>query len=262
MMDLRKRIGCFGLLASLAMSGLAFAQNPAITTSTSGSTDPLTAFQQGQSALVQQWETLISQGATPDQINTWRQQDAAQFQAQQQLAESLGLTSSLRPIPLLSSTNAPAIASGTLADFASAQAMLANARARIRNRLLQAMSSGASRQQLFQMEQQTDQQFQQQHALDLQLQQKRAQFIAGETASKALQAPTASANLSNVPPKLQAFISARNALLNQWIQVWNQYAGADAAVRDAALQQWKQQNIQKLEQLQALAADLSSSNVN
>jgi hypothetical protein len=46
------------------------------------------------------------------------------------------------------------------------------------------------------------------------------------------------------------------------IQLQNQYVTATPAVRDAALQQWQQQNDALFQQLQQLAQNLSTSTTN
>ena len=66
----------------------------------------------------------------------------------------------------------------------------------------------------------------------------------------------------NATPQLQAYLTARNALVEARAQLWNQYLTADPATRQAAMQQWRQQNAARLEQLGELAQDLSNSTPN
>jgi hypothetical protein len=151
-------------LAGLALAGIvvslsAFAQTGPASSQTSGSAGTLAQFQQEQQALFQQWQTLVSQGATQQQLAAWQQQNAAQFQAQQQLAQALSAASALQPMPLISQVNIPANAPPTLSDFLTTQASLANARAQIHNQLLQALPAGATQQQIDQMRQQEMQTF-------------------------------------------------------------------------------------------------------
>ena len=63
-------------------------------------------------------------------------------------------------------------------------------------------------------------------------------------------------------PQMQAYLTARNALAGDQAQIWNQYLTADPATRQAARQQWQQQNASRLEQLSQLAQDLSNSTSN
>jgi hypothetical protein len=57
---------------------------------------------------------------------------------------------------------------------------------------------------------------------------------------------------------LQAFLVARNALASARAQLWNQYLTADPSVRQAAIQQWQQQNAAQIQQLSQLAQALSN----
>jgi hypothetical protein len=266
-----------GLLAGLVMGGSVFAQTAGVSPQTSGSadtlTDPLTEFQQQRQALFQQWQTLVSQGANDQQLQAWQQQNAPQFQALQQMAQALAAQSALEPMPLIQQVNIPPNASGipanasgipsnlsgTLGDFLTAQAGLANAYAQIHNQLLQALPSEVTQQQVTAMQQQEAQTFQQQNAADLQLQAQRAQALAAESASQPLPVPGPPVIPPGASPQLQAFLTARNALASDRAQLWNQYLTADPATRDAAMQQWQQQNAGSLQQLRALAQELSNS---
>jgi len=162
----------------------------------------------------------------------------------------------------MNQANIPANASGALKDFLTMQASLANARAQIHNQLLQALPSGASQDQISQMRQQEEQIFQQQHAGDLQFQGKRGQTLAAESGLKPLPVPGPAVIPPNASRQLQAYLTARNTLMSAWVQLWNQYVTADPAIRQAALQQWQQQNAGRLEQLRAQARDLSNSTAN
>jgi len=222
----------------------------------------LAQFQQEQQALFQQWQTLVSQGATQQQLAAWQQQNAAQFQAQQQLAQALSAASALQPMPLISQVNIPANAPPTLSDFLTTQASLANARAQIHNQLLQAMPAGATQQQINQMHQQEIQTFQQQHGNDLQLQAQCAQSLSAQSASKLIPDPGPAVIPPNATPQLQALLNAQRALARDWARVRNQYATANPSVRAAAMEQWQQQNAVRFAQLRALAQNLSNSTAN
>ena len=112
------------------------------------------------------------------------------------------------------------------------------------------------------MQEQELQTFQQQNAGDLHLQGQRAQALAAETASMPLPVPGAAVIPPNATPQLQAFLIARNALATSQAQTWNLYVAADPGVRDAAMQQWDQQNISQIEQLNVLAQSLANSTAN
>jgi hypothetical protein len=224
----------------------------------SGSSSTLAAYLQERQTLAQERQALVAQGATPQQLTAWRQQNAAQFQALQQLAQTLALASALQTMPVIAQVNIPANASSTLADFLTTQASLANARAQIHNQLLQSLPSGASQQQVNSMLQQEQQIFQQQHAGDLQLQGQRVQTLAAESASTPLRVPGPAVIPGGASPQLQAFLVARNALASARAQLWNQYLTADPSVRQAAIQQWQQQNAAQIQQLSQLAQALSN----
>ena len=65
------------LLAGLVMAGMlsvsGFAQTTATLSQTSGPLDILAQYQQGQWTLGQQWEALVSEGVTIEQLEAWRQ---------------------------------------------------------------------------------------------------------------------------------------------------------------------------------------------
>jgi hypothetical protein len=253
-----------GLLTGLVLGAItlsrAVAQTVEVSSSpASGSSATLTAYLQERQTLAQERQALVAEGATPQQLAAWRQQNATQFQALQQLAQTLALSSALQPMPVITQANIPANASSTLADFLTTRASLANARAQIHNQLLQSLPSGASQQQVIAMLQEEEQIFQQQHAGDLQLQGQRAQALASESASTPLRVPGPAVIPDGASPQLQAYLVARNALASARAQLWNQYLTADPAVRRVAMQQWQQQNAAQIQQLSQLAQALSNS---
>jgi hypothetical protein len=255
--------GCWmGLLAGLVMGGTVFAQTATIPTQTSGSSSTLQTYQQKLGSLLQERGELISQGATQQQLQTWREQNGPQFAALQQFVQSLAQESALQPLPLRLVANIPPNASGTFADFLIAQATLANSRAQIHNQLLQSLPQNPTREQINTMMQEEWQQFQQQHGADFQLQMQRVQALAAQSASQPLRVPGSAVIPPNASPQLQAFLRARNTLLTARAQLWNQYLTADSAARQVAMQQWREQNAGRLEQLRELAQELSNSTSN
>jgi len=259
-----KRFGgsWIGLLAALILTltfcGTAFAQTATTAPQASGSTGALAAFCQEQQSLAQQWQALVSQGATEQQVDAWRQQNAAQIAQLRQSAQALALASALQPMPLISGANIPPNASSTLKAFLMVRASLANARAQIHNQLLQSMPAGATQAQVSAMQQQEEQLFQQQHSADLRLQSQRAQTLAAEAASRPLPPPGPLNIPPNATPQLRAFLTTRNALVAAWAQTWNQNIRASPAARQAAIQQWQQQNAGSLQQLQEQTQNLSN----
>jgi hypothetical protein len=218
------------------------------------------AFQQEQEALIKERQTLVAHGATRPQLASWFQQNAAQFEAQQQRAEVIAAVSTLKPMQTNNQPNIPANASQTLKDFLTTQAALANARAQIHNQMVQqttASGQSVTLAQISQMEQQQTQIFQQQHAADLQLQAQRLQTLANESAQMPVQTPPLLHIPPNASPQLQAFLTTQNQLMQERIQLQNQYANAAPSVREAAMEQWHQQNAPRFQQLQQLAQNLS-----
>ena len=251
--------GWMGLLASLVLGGVSFAQTGDVSSLASGSSTTLQTFQQEQGELAQEWLTLVAQGATQQQLDAWRQQNAGRFQAQQQLAQTLATASALQPMPVAARVDIPANASSTLTDFLTTLATLATARGQIHNQLLQAMPAGATQEQVNAMQQQEMQIFRQLHTGDLQLQQQRAQILDAESGSRPMPVPGPPVIPTNATPQLRAYLTARNALASDWTRVWNQNVTADPASRQAAIQQWQQQNAGRFEQLREKIQDLSNS---
>jgi hypothetical protein len=248
-----------GLLAAFTMHGWLVAQTAGSSAVESGSAETLTTFRQQHLALVQQWEALVSQGATWQRVQAWRRQNAAQLQAQQQLAQTIAADSSSQPVPAIAPVAVPPSMSGTLQDFVNTQASLANAAAQIWNQALQTAPSGGSPDQIAQARVQAMKAFQQQHAAELQLHGSRGQALAADSISEPLTAPQSGDAPPNAPPRLLALRAARLALQAAWVQLWNQYRTAAPAARQAAVQQWQQQNAASIQRMRQLAQDLSNS---
>lgn len=204
--------------------------------------------------------TSSSSRVTWEQLNAWRQQNAARFQTQLQRAQDLASVSALQPLTI-EQVDIPANASGTLKDFLTTQAGLANGCTLIHNQLLQAKSSGASQVEVDLMRQRASQTFQQQHAEDLKLQSQRAQALAAEAASH-LQAPGPAVIPPNATPQLKAYLIAQDVLARDQVQFRNQYLTADPSAKEAAMREWHKQNASRIKQLRELAQGLSDSVAN
>jgi hypothetical protein len=245
------------------LTGVTFAQDGA---TSSGSSTTAEAYQQEEQTLIGEYQALVSQGATQQQLQAWHQQNAPQFQAQHQRVQALSAAFALQLEPVASGTNipanTPANASPTLQAFLATRASLVQAHALLHNQLVQAMPPGATLDQIDAMRSQERQLFFQKHAADLQLQQQRAQTLAAESAAQPLPVLGTTFIPPNATPQLKAFIPARDALMKSWMQVFNQYRTADPAVRSAAIQQWRQQNAASIQQLRQLAQNLSTSTAN
>jgi hypothetical protein len=199
----------------------------------------------------------VDQGATQDQLAAWRQQNAARFDAQQQRLQAMATASALQPLPVNMQPNIPVNASQTLKDFLTTQASLANAHAQIHNQLVQSMPSTASAAQVSQMQEQEGQMFQQQYSGDLQVQAQRAQILANESAQTPLPIPGPTVIPPNVTSQMATFLTERDQLMREQAQIWNQYATADPTVRQAAMQQWRQQNASLIQQFQQQVQNLA-----
>jgi len=223
----------------------------------------LQAFQQEQLALARQERALEAGGATPQQLEAWHQQNAAQFAAQQQRAQALATASALQMRRTNRQPNIPADASPTLKDFLTTQAALANARAQIHNQLVQqATASGQSLTlaQIGKMEQRANQLFQQQNAALLTLQTQRSQALANTAAQTVRPLPKPLVIPPNATPQMAAFLTTRYQIRRELVQMRNQYVTATPAVREAALRQWLKQNASLFAQLQQQEQSLSQAN--
>jgi hypothetical protein len=217
----------------------------------------LQAFEQEQQVLFQQLQALMAQGATPQQIEAWHEQNAAQFAAQQQRAQALAAASALQPLPVNTQPYIPANASPTLTDLLTTQASLANAHAQIHNQLLQSMPADVSQDQINQMEQQEMETFQQQQAGNLQTGAQQAQTLANELAQQPLPVPPPLILPPDATPQMAAYLTLRDQLSRGLIALHNQYLSAAPSVQQAALQQWQQQNAGLIQQMQQQAQNLA-----
>jgi hypothetical protein len=222
----------------------------------------LQTFLQEQQSLAQTEQALVAQGATEQQIQAWRTQNAGRLEAQQQRAQDMAAESAVESMPVGVQPNIPANASPPLKDFMTTQAALGNARAQIHNQLLRAMPGDVTEEQIGEMQQKEEQLFQQQYAEDLKVQAQRAQALAQESAGQPQPVPGAPNIPSDASPQLKALLLARYQLMHDQIVFSNQYAGATPASRDATLEQWHRQNASRFQQLQTLAQNLSAATSN
>jgi hypothetical protein len=216
----------------------------------------LPTFQTEQRTLATALQQLVAQSATPKQIQAWHQQNAVALAAQQERAQYLALVSALEPQSLPATPNIPAGTSQDLKDFLTTQATLAQARVRIHNQLLDSMPEMVTSTQLTQMQQNEEQLFRQQHAADLQLQQQRAQNLANEAAAQPIPIPPALVIPPGTSPQLAALLTAKDHLMRDELTLMNQYTTTTPAVRNAALQAWREQNASRFQQVQAMVQSL------
>ncbi len=247
-------LACFG--QSAAPSQVVQQNNSPVATTGASNSATLQSFQAQRQSLARSELALISNGASPAQIQAWQQQNSAALAAQRQQAAELAANSALQPMATVNQPTIPANASQTLKDFLTTHAALANARAQIHNQLLSAMPSEVSDAQLGQMQQTEAQLFQQQEAATLQLQVQRAQALASASAQQPIPLPPPLVIPANASPQLAAFLTARDQLMRAQLTLTNQNLTASPAARQATLQQWQQQNAARFQQVHQLAENL------
>lgn len=177
--------------------------------------------------------------------------------SQQQAPPSSAATKASMPGPgaLAMKAVIPPNASPELKEFLENRATLANSMAQLRNQMSQTQAGGTSMQEAMQ-------QFRQQNKALLDRQTQLAQQLAQQSAQQPMKEPPPLHLPPNASPQLQAFLTARDQVMRDQIAMMNQYRTADPATRQAAMQQWRQQNAAKLQQLQQLAQNLSQANSN
>ena len=218
----------------------------------------LTIFQAKQSALMQDWQSLVTSGATDAQIEAWQQQNAPLIAAQQQRAQLLSLLSSWDQLPVPGRAVVPDGASPTLAALLQAGATLRLASVQMHNQWAQTLPVDATADEIMARQQQEAALFQQQNATTLATQSQQAQTLATESAGAVLPMPPPLQIPPTATPQLAAYLVASDQLMRAGLALQNQYAAANFAVRQAAFEQWQQANANLFAQLQRLAQALSS----
>ena len=207
---------------------------------------------------MQQRRALVAQGATQQQLQAWHAQNSAQFATQDQRAQTMAANSELQLRRTNHQPTIPVNASPALKDLLNTRAALANAHAQIHNQLVQGSSgTNLTFAQLGTMEQNETQLFQQQDSALLTLQVQRAQALTPTSVAPTRTARASVAVPGNATPQMTALATTRKQLRQSLIQLRNQYASASPEARNAALQQWRQQNAGPFTQLQQQAQTLS-----
>ncbi|HUB67599.1 MAG TPA: hypothetical protein VL981_08950 [Candidatus Methylacidiphilales bacterium] len=96
-------------------------------------------------------------------------------------------------------------------------------------------------------------QFRQENADLLKRQSELSQAIAKQRAQNPLPLPPPLQIPPNASPQLQAYLTARDQLMRDQMAFMNQHRADDSMTRQAAMQQWRQQNAPRFQQLQQLA---------
>lgn len=92
--------------------------------------------------------------------------------------------------------------------------------------------------------------FQQQNAALLQRQQELSQIIGRQQAKNPIPTPPPLQIPPNASPQLKTYLTDRDQLMRDQIAFMNQHRTDEPAARQAAMQQWRQQNTARFQQLQ------------
>jgi hypothetical protein len=99
--------------------------------------------------------------------------------------------------------------------------------------------------------------FRQQNAELLKRQNELAQIIAQQQrANNVLVSPPPAQVPANSSPKLVAYLAAKDKLMRDQIAFMNQHRNDDLATQQKAMEQWRKQNADRIQQLQEMAQDL------
>jgi len=102
------------------------------------------------------------------------------------------------------------------------------------------------------------QQFREQNKDLLAKQQQLAQAIGQEQAKNPLPEPPPLQIPPNASPQMQTYLKARDQLMRDQVAFMNQHRTDEPAARQAAMQQWRQQNAARFQQIQQQAQGLAS----
>jgi len=181
---------------------------------------------QGQRTVREEMNALVAKG-----INSGRGNDS-------------GRPNVAQGIPLILPASIPADASPEMKEFMQNRATLMQKMAELCKQ--NPNTNGAPDPKIFA-------QFQQENKALLQRQRELAQTIGQQQAKNPLPTPAPLQIPPNTSPQMQAYLTARDQLMREQIAFMNQHRTDDSAMRQAAMQQWRQQNATRFQQLQQLA---------
>jgi len=144
--------------------------------------------------------------------------------------------------------NLPANASPEMKEFMANRATLMQKMAQLRQQ--NPSTNGVPDPKIFA-------QFQQENATLLQRQKELSQVISEQQAKNPIPTPPPLQIPSNATPQAAAYLTARDQLMRDQIAFMNQHRTDDPAARQAAMQQWRQQNAPRFQQLQQDAQALA-----
>jgi hypothetical protein len=103
--------------------------------------------------------------------------------------------------------------------------------------------------------------FQQENAALLQRQHELAQTISQQQARNPLAEPPPLQIPPNATAQQKTYLTARDQLQRDQVAFLNQHKSDDPATRQAAMQQWRQQNSARIKQLQSMSQSLAQNSV-
>jgi len=187
----------------------------------------------GQRSLQAQLKTLAAQAVNPSRPpgNPWHGANAARPQ-----------------YPFMPQANIPANATPEMKEFVQNRATLMEKMTRLRQQ--NPGTNGAPDPKLFVR-------FQQDNADLLKRQKELSQIISQQQARNPIPTPPPLQLPPNASPQLKEYLTARDQLTRDQIAFMNQHRTDDPATRQTAMQQWRQQNTARIQQLQQEAQALS-----
>ena len=154
----------------------------------------------------------------------------------------------MRPPMPQAGTNLPANATPEMREFMQNRQTLTQKMAELRQQ--NPGTNGAPDPKLFA-------EFQQENATLLQRQKELSQIISQQQARNPIPAPPPLQIPPNASPQLQAYLTDRDHLMRDQIAFMNKHRTDDPATRQSAMQQWRQQNAARFQQLQQEAQDVA-----
>jgi len=215
-------------------------------------TPEMTEFLQNRSTLMARMVQLQAQGApTAEALEQFQQQNADLLQRQAQLGKLIAQQQDSSPVPVPPQLQMPPNASLQVKAFLAARDQLMRDEMAFKN--LHLSDDPTTREAAMQ-------QWRQQNAARLQQIQQMAKTLAQQQVASPLPVPPPLQMPPNASPEMQALLTARDQFARDEIAFLNQHMNDDQPTRDAALQQWRQQNTARLQQIQQLAQALPSTN--
>ena len=152
------------------------------------------------------------------------------------------------PLPFMPGAGIPANASPELKEFLQNRQTLMQKMAELRQQ-----NPNANPQDL-------QARFRQENAALFQRQQELAQKMGQNNSNNVLAAPPSLQIPANASPQMKDYLTARDQLMRDQVAFMNQHRSDAPAARQAAMQQWRQQNAARFQQIQQLVQALSKTN--